>query len=394
MIRLLLIAALLATAACIDGRGGGSTAAPAASDWYPAGTGFRDLVERLSEPGGYFDTDNLISNEASYLHVMGKMRELGVNGGVYVGVGPDQNFSYIAQIRPEIAFIIDIRRDNLLQHLLFKTLFSLARNRVEYLCLLTGRTVPSDVASWNDRDIEELIEYIDRTPTRPESIEHANEAVRSRIRAPGLHIDDDDYNTIHRIHSRFIDHGLSLRFSSHGRGARPYYPTFRQMLLETDLTGQRANYLAREEDYQFLRALQESDLVVPVVGDLSGDHALAAIGELVAEREARVSAFYTSNVEFYLMRGGRFDFFVRNLQSLPHDTNSLIIRSYFGRNFGYGHPQSVPGYYATQLLQPIGSLLREYSGGRVSNYFDLVSRGSLDLKTSSDAGQRRSGNAR
>src|SRR5262252_6651083 len=81
---------------------------------------FARLIERLSEPNGYFDTDNLISNEASYLHVIGKLRRMQVTGGAYLGVGPDQNFSYIAQIRPRIAFIVDIRRDNLVEHLLFK----------------------------------------------------------------------------------------------------------------------------------------------------------------------------------------------------------------------------------------------------------------------------------
>ena len=45
-----------------------------------------------------------------------------MKGGVYVGVGPNQNFTYIAAIRPELAFIVDIRRQNLLEHLLFKVL--------------------------------------------------------------------------------------------------------------------------------------------------------------------------------------------------------------------------------------------------------------------------------
>src|SRR2546426_12768429 len=95
---------------------------------------FAALSARLSEPGGYFDSDNLISNETSYLHVIGKLRELGVSGGVYVGVGPDQSFSYIAKIRPKMAIIIDIRKDNLLQHLLFKAMFGRSRSRIEYLC--------------------------------------------------------------------------------------------------------------------------------------------------------------------------------------------------------------------------------------------------------------------
>ena len=33
---------------------------------------FAALVERLSEPGGFFDTDNLVSNEDSYLHAVSR----------------------------------------------------------------------------------------------------------------------------------------------------------------------------------------------------------------------------------------------------------------------------------------------------------------------------------
>src|SRR3954468_3361212 len=94
-------------------------------------TSFARLVARLSEPGGFFDSDNLISNETSYLHVLQAMQRLGVRGGAYLGVGPDQNFSYIAAVRPSIAIMVDIRRDNLLEHLLFKALFEMSRTRVE-----------------------------------------------------------------------------------------------------------------------------------------------------------------------------------------------------------------------------------------------------------------------
>ena len=110
---------------------------PASSD-----SSFAGLVAHLSEPGGFFDSDNVITNEVSYLHVASQLEKKGVHGGVYIGVGPDQNFSYIALIRPSIAFMLDIRRDNLLEHLLFKSLFEMSRNRLEYLCLLLGKPVP------------------------------------------------------------------------------------------------------------------------------------------------------------------------------------------------------------------------------------------------------------
>src|SRR5689334_16548141 len=97
---------------------------------------FAAQIAQLSEPGGYFDTNNLMSNERSYLQVLPALQDVGFSGGAYIGVGPDQNFSYIAAIRPSIAFIVDIRRDNLLLHLLFKAAFSAAETRVEYLCVL------------------------------------------------------------------------------------------------------------------------------------------------------------------------------------------------------------------------------------------------------------------
>ena len=353
---------------------------------------FAESVERLSEPGGYFDTDNLISNERSYLHVLGKIREMEVRGGAYIGVGPDQNFSYIAQIQPSIAFIIDIRRDNMLQQLLFKSLFELSRNRIEYLCFLFGRPVPEDAGDWDDRSVEELIEYIDVTSTTPELAESTISAVEITVQRFGVPLNDSDLGTIRRFHSTFIAEGPSLRFSSHGRPPRPYYPTYRQLLLETDLNGRMASYLAREEDFRVLRSLQERDLVIPIVGDLAGGHALAAIGHYLADRGEQVSAFYTSNVEFYLMREGSFGSYVRNVGELPHDPNSLIIRSYFGRAFGLRHPQAVRGYYSAQLLQTMETLLAGYAAGEIRSYYDLVSVGSLDLREASQPAERRQGN--
>ena len=340
---------------------------------------FARLVERLSEPGGYFDTDNLISNEASYLHVFGKLRAMELRGGAYLGVGPDQNFAYIAQVRPSIAFIVDIRRDNLLQHVFFKALFTSAQNRIEYLCLLFGKPIPSDVEEWEDRSIEELVAYIDETPSQPDPLETARAVVQDRARHAGLPLSEADLATIDAIHSNFIGEGLGLQFTSHGRGPRFYYPTYRDLLLEKDLTGRYGTFLAREEDYQFIRRMQKEDCLVPVVGDLSGPHALATIGQYLAGRDEHVSAFYTSNVEFYLMRRGRFDRFAENVKRLPYTEHSVIIRSYFNR-FSSNHPQTVPGYASTQLLQTIESLVEEHENGGYQSYWDLINKHSLDLR--------------
>jgi hypothetical protein len=66
-------------------------------------TPFAAAIDRLSEPEGAFDTDNLVSNEKSYLDVSPALVAGHVTGGAYLGVGPDQNFSYIARVRPTFA---------------------------------------------------------------------------------------------------------------------------------------------------------------------------------------------------------------------------------------------------------------------------------------------------
>lgn len=344
---------------------------------------FAQIVEKFSEPNGYFDSDNLISNEASYLHVMGKMRQMKVTGGAYIGVGPDQNFSYIAQIRPAIVFITDIRRDNLLQHLFFKSLFSLSRNRLEYLCLLFGRPLPPDLKSWDSRSVQEILAYLDKTPSKRELFEKAKADFQSKAQSFGVKLDPAELETINRIHTAFFDAGPDLKFTSRNRPPRWYYPSYRDLLLEKDLTGKHCNYLASEDDFRFLRSLQERNLIIPVVANLAGDHALKSVARYLNERGERVSALYTSNVEFYLMRGFRDDEFKRfaeNVSLLPRGERSVIIRSYFNGAWGYEHPQSVNGYYSTQLLQTMESFVKEYSSGGYKSYSDLVGKHVLDLR--------------
>jgi hypothetical protein len=367
---------LLAGCAGEEARGRQNAAVGAAAQQ----TEFAGLVERLSESGGFFDTDNLISNETSYLHVMGKMREMDVTGGAYIGVGPGQNFSYIAQIRPRIAFIVDIRRDNLLHHLLYKALFELAGSRVEYLSMLLGRPMPEDVRQWEGRSVADLVAYVDGVATDARAVRSNWTAVQERLVNFGFPLDDRDLETIERFHDTFIRNGLSLRFNSFGRAPQPYYPTLRELILERDLTGKQANYLASEEGFQFLKAMQHEGMIVPVVGNLAGTHAVRAVAGYVDEIGDRVSAFYTSNVEFYVVGDGLFGRFVDNVAALPRDERSVIIRSYFGRGFQARHPQAVAGYYSTQLLQTVESFVAEYAGGGHVSYGDVVTRHALPLR--------------
>jgi hypothetical protein len=332
-------------------------------------SGFASRIAELSEPGGYFDTDNLISNEKSYLHVIPALRQGAVTGGAYIGVGPDQNFSYIARVRPAIAFIVDVRRDNLLLHLLFKALFTMAGTRAEYLCLLFGRAPPAPLNQWRTATVDRLAAYIDDTQAAAATTRELDGRIAATLATFGVRLSRDDVATIQLFHHRFIDAGLPLKFESKGRPSRSYYPTYRELLLETDRQGHQWNYLASEDDYQFVRSLQRRDLIIPVVGNLSGQSALAAIGRFMAARGDRLSAFYTSNVEFYLFGDGSFPRFVENLALVPRTDRSVIIRSIFG---GYTPNDAAPGYYSASMVQSVDDLVTGFSGGKYHNYHELA----------------------
>nr|MDQ3011171.1 hypothetical protein [Acidobacteriota bacterium] len=80
---------------------------------------FSRLSREFSEDGGSFRSDNFTSNETPYLHIVDKLKQLGATDGAYLGVGPEQNYTYIARIRPRIAFLFDIRRQAIIQHLMY-----------------------------------------------------------------------------------------------------------------------------------------------------------------------------------------------------------------------------------------------------------------------------------
>jgi len=330
-------------------------------------SGFASQIAALSEPNGYFDTDNLISNERSYLQVIPELGRRGVQGGAYIGVGPDTNFSYIAAVRPSVAIVIDVRRDNLLLHLLFKALFAQSSTRAEYLALLLGRPVPHAIDGWRAAPIGRIVAHFGRAGRTGDSI-GPRRRVEATLERIGVPLSAGDKATIARFHQRFIDEGLDLRFHSTGRAPRSYYPTYRDLLLETDPDGREANYLASEDAFLFVKSLHTRDLIIPVVGDLGGPSAMAAIGRMLAARRQPLSAFYTSNVEFYLYGQGTFERFAENLRQIPRTEPSVVIRSVFGRSGGYGRP----GDASTSQLHPVQDLLSGVADGRFRSYSQLV----------------------
>jgi hypothetical protein len=105
------------------------------------------------------------------------------------------------------------------------------------------------------------------------------------------------------------------------------YPTFARLIRTTDRDGQPVLLLARESFYQAVRALQRGDRIIPLVGDFAGPTSLPRLGDWLRRLGLAVSVLYASDVEFFLLRRGRFPLFVENLARLPWSEGALIVRT-------------------------------------------------------------------
>src|SRR5688572_17003822 len=334
---------------------------------------FSRLIQDLSEEGGYFRSDNFTSNETSYLSVVGKLRELQVSGGAYVGVGPEQNFTYIAKVRPRIAFIVDIRRQAMIQHLLYKAAFHTSENRAEFLSSLLCRPLLGKAIPGKEASVEQLLKYFG-SDAAPDGIFASNLArVRSIIeRKFYFPLSDADQEQLARVYSAFHQEGLgiSFRMNSSSFGGYGGFPDLKDLILQPDPKGNLGNFLASEEDYRFVRNLHLKNRIIPVVGDFAGPKALAAVGGYLRKNGYTVRAFYTSNVEQFLFQNAVFGKFAENVRKLPIDSRSVFIRGVSSR--GQPHPAHVPGHRTTTVLQKISVFLKDYDEGAYSDYRDMV----------------------
>jgi hypothetical protein len=328
----------------------------------------------LSEPAGYFPSENVVSNEMSYLHVLDAMRREGVTGGAYIGVGPDQNFSYIAAIRPQVAFMFDIRRDAMIEHQLFKTVFAMSRNRLEYLCILLAKPVPSSVGTWKDSSLKSIIAFIDTTNASVEFAKSSEIEIEARARRFGIPLSDNDIGVLALYRAAFIRYGLDVQYSSLNGSMMGNMPGWRELLVEVDRAGNQLNYLAADSLFQIIKRMQAENRIIPVTGNAAGPTALRRIGDDIRARGLVVSALYMSNVEQYLWRDGGFPGFAANVKALPRTGRSVIIRSFFGGGrTGMGwHPLLVAGYNSTQILQSMDAFVTEYDAGRIRSYNELL----------------------
>jgi hypothetical protein len=341
---------------------------------------FSSLACGLSEDGGYFMSDNFTSSEDSYLTIADKLQELAVPGGAYIGVGPEQNFTYIARVRPRIAFIVDIRRQAMIQHLMYKAIFKLAPTRVLFLSRLLSRPIPEGNAPGADAPLDDILAFFDKIPadnrTYAENLAEIRKTIQKDFQFP---LSSEDQKSLEYVYGSFRTGGFQIGYGSETRGGRRFnrFPNLRQLLGMRDLKRKQGSFLASTKDYDFVLDMQNRNLIIPVVGDFSGKKALAAVGEYLRKRKIVVSVFYVSNVEIVLLDWGsyeQFSDFVKNVKKLPTDDRSLLLRSTFAY---YGPPAQLPGYQLCNFLQKVPVFLREFDQGRYRSYSGLITTPSI-----------------
>ena len=335
---------------------------------------FWRMVVDFSEPGGVFRSDNFVSNETTFQEVIPELTSRGSPRGAYLGVGPDQNFTYITALRPRIAFIVDIRRQNMIQHLLYKALIEASADRIEFLSRLFSRARPSGIKP--SSPLSAIFEAIDSAPATEASFKQNLQEVQERlVKRHGFALADDDLKSLDYIYHAFYAEGPNLRYTfPRQRFGDPWFPTYAQLMQATDRAGVNHSYVATEENYKILREFERNNLLVPIVGDFAGDKALRAVGQYLKDRGAVVNYVYTSNVEQYLFQNDAWQRYYDSVSTLPLDDHSTFLRAYFDRGFRYPPGIVTPDLHSVTLLDPVRSFLTAFRAGQVISYSDVVGR--------------------
>ncbi len=312
---------------------------------------FWDLVTEFSEPNGTFRSDNLLSNEVRFQFVIPELVQIAKPGGVYLGVGPEQNFTYIAAIKPALAFIVDIRRGNLDLHLVYKALFELSSDRADFVSRLFSRKRPAGLGT-TATAAQMFSAFLQAAPSQQLYDQNLKDIRDRLVRTHAFALSSDDAKGIEYVYNAFFTFGPGIQYSSTDGFGATYQPTYVDLMLATDGVGRSQGYLSTEERFAYVKDLESRNLVVPVVGNFAGPKAIRAVGAYLKQRDATVTAFYLSNVEQYLRLQRVWNTFCGNVAQLPFDETSTFIRAGHGGRVARG----------TALTAELGVMAAEVDG--------------------------------
>jgi hypothetical protein len=261
-----------------------------------------------------------------------------------------------------MAFVIDIRRQAVMQHLMFKAMFEMSKDRADFISLLFAKPRPAGLDT--STPIQKMWEAYFAVASDSALAEKTRARVVERLtKTHGFTFNDDEKSQLNAVLDAFVLYGPAITTrGSAGRGGGGGSLGFADLTGWSPPGAEPRSFLSAEENFQVVKALHDKNLIVPVSGDFGGPKALRAIGSFVRERGGSVTAFYVSNVEQYLFQDGKQAAFYENVATMPLTDASVFIRPYSVRRGG-------------NALCGIAAFLKAAQAGRVPNYNDTLACG-------------------
>ena len=172
---------------------------------------FWRIVTDFSEPNGPYPYENYVGNEVMLQRVIPAARKTIKPGGVFIGVGPEQNFTYALALEAKMAFVVDIRRQNMLELLIYKALFEMADNRADFLSQLFSRKRPLNLDSKSS--VSTLLDAYKTIQPDAKYQQDNLTTIRSVLAKHGFKLSNDDLKTIDRLHSVFYRGGPAIDYA-------------------------------------------------------------------------------------------------------------------------------------------------------------------------------------
>ncbi len=213
-------------------------------------------------------------------------------GGVYVGVGSDQNYLLGAWARAEVLVLMDFDQSIVDLHRVYRVIFRTAETPADFLRL------------WRNESRPEVRRLIQEGYADPKERTGA-------LRAFGT--------------ARWaVDRRLKRVVEQMGKASLP-------------------SFVTDADDYAHIRRLFLEDKVFMVRGDLTAKRTVSAVGKAVAQAGMKVGVLYLSNAEQYFPydKGYR-----SNIRELPLDEHSVVVRTSGHR--GITHVKGTYYHYNTQ----------------------------------------------
>jgi len=332
---------------------------------------FWQMIVNLSEQGGTYHYENFVSNELQYQDVVPALKATTKPGGVYIGVGPEQNFTYAEVLQSKLAFVIDIRRQNMVELLMYKALFDMSPNRADFVSNLFSRVRPTGLDT-KTNSAAMFVAY-ENAKVNANLLAKNLQAIKAYMTKHSYQLTSEDLSNIDKILTVFSrgGPGINYNFASPTPAVGPpAEATYARLMNTTDITGRNSSFLATEENYLYVREMQRKNLIVPLVGDFAGPAVIRNVANYLNEHKATVGVFYISNVETYLSDPQKLTFYT-NVTSLPVDSSSMFIRHILG-NPARGLTWWMPGMSNVSTVAHMSEFISQIKSGRRPTFQEIV----------------------